>query len=545
MESLFTYSLFWKQIYEVLDTFHFSSKQYDKNISYEEKIKQILNINNFLWKWPDDMNNERFVENKMLIEQIDVKYKEIDMAFNNLKTLQSFGNSVNEKINNINTNLHVIYVNLIIIIMAYRQEFGHNVKISPTEYEWMKKYLNYCVLYASTIHIFKNIIAAVKITEADINEILNTGKLIPYNNLFTLTSDEKAEEVILQDMKKNLFLSSTKTYNDLAGLDIVIQDISQIIDLSFINEYSKFILLAGPPGSGKTSLAEAMASQFSLGYYYRLDTEFFIPLQIGYVEERIKILFKHLRTATKPTTVIIDEVDRIIGVFNSKFLENEFGTIKTTLQTELSGINGPLSNKVIVIGMTNYLNNIDPVMLRRITNNFFIDLPSNEDAASYLMLNLFRKTIKLDEGDQYNIYFPQNEDYFMQIYEYLVEKFKNVRLSMHNMNQLYENLYAQLLTFETVKCSYVKGKDSKYYLFILPNDRIIQIEFNGTMLKIEDADTKKLMKWYFKTTNKTMMILPDNESLNKASSNISFINFDTWKKYKDINTFQYGNNSGE
>ncbi|ABQ08881.1 cell division protein 48-like protein [Glossina pallidipes salivary gland hypertrophy virus] len=545
MESLFTYSLFWKQIYEVLDTFHFSSKQYDKNISYEEKIKQILNINNFLWKWPDDMNNERFVENKMLIEQIDVKYKEIDMAFNNLKTLQSFGNSVNEKINNINTNLHVIYVNLIIIIMAYRQEFGHNVKISPTEYEWMKKYLNYCVLYASTIHIFKNIIAAVKITEADINEILNTGKLIPYNNLFTLTSDEKAEEIILQDMKKNLFLSSTKTYNDLAGLDIVIQDISQIIDLAFINEYSKFILLAGPPGSGKTSLAEAMASQFSLGYYYRLDTEFFIPLQIGYVEERIKILFKHLRTATKPTTVIIDEVDRIIGVFNSTFLENEFGTIKTTLQTELSGINGPLSNKVIVIGMTNYLNNIDPVMLRRITNNFFIDLPSNEDAVSYLMLNLFRKTIKLDEGDQYNIYFPQNEDYFMQIYEYLVEKFKNVRLSMHTMNQLYENLYAQLLTFETVKCSYVKGKDSKYYLFILPNDRIIQIEFNGTMLKIEDADTKKLMKWYFKTTNKTMMILPDNESLNKASSNISFINFDTWKKYKDINTFQYGNNSGE
>jgi len=146
------------------------------------------------------------------------------------------------------------------------------------------------------------------------------------------------------------------------------------------------IIFHGPPGTGKTMLAKALANE--------LDTTF-INFSIASIENKLfgesAKLLKALFTVAeklKPCIVFIDELDGFAGPRNLLDQTHVTG-LKTQLLLHMDGLLGR-DGSVIFIGATNMLHNIDPAVKRRMRLHVRVDLPTAED-----ITKLIEKTVKV------------------------------------------------------------------------------------------------------------------------------------------------------
>ena len=111
-------------------------------------------------------------------------------------------------------------------------------------------------------------------------------------------------------------------FADVVGLDSVVDDCRQILDcLMNPAEYSKAgmsaprgILLEGPPGTGKTFLARAMANECRATFYYKSGSEL-EDMWVGHAAKKVQKLFKTAKQ-NAPAIIFIDEFDSIAGARN-------------------------------------------------------------------------------------------------------------------------------------------------------------------------------------------------------------------------------------
>lgn len=160
------------------------------------------------------------------------------------------------------------------------------------------------------------------------------------------------------------------TYADVAGIDKVKGDIQVAMDM--LQGDAEFqavgakpyrgILLEGPPGTGKTYLAKAMAGEAGVPFFSANGAEFVEMFQ-GVAAARIRSLFTAARLVA-PAIVFIDEIDAIgkargSGV-DSGSQEREQGLLQ--LLTEMDGFRK--GDKVLVVGATNRASLLDDALLR-------------------------------------------------------------------------------------------------------------------------------------------------------------------------------------
>jgi cell division protease FtsH len=251
--------------------------------------------------------------------------------------------------------------------------------------------------------------------EKKIYELSNSRKVLKFetyskvrkNKLSIMLSDfsfgqsidaEDAGELI-SDVEK----PSTK-FNDVFGAKAAKQELQFIVKWLKNPRYfaamgiraPKGILLAGPPGTGKTMLARALAGETDCAFIEKSATGFVTVWQ-GSGPQNIRDLFERAKRYA-PTVVFIDEIDAIglsrQGGRESKAEENTLNS----LLTEMDGFTSKTNKPVIVLAATNLADRLDDALKRRFDRTIEVDKPDKEDRLKYLEKVLFsRKACKVDK----------------------------------------------------------------------------------------------------------------------------------------------------
>jgi transitional endoplasmic reticulum ATPase len=141
------------------------------------------------------------------------------------------------------------------------------------------------------------------------------------------------------------------------------------------------LLLAGPPGTGKTSVAKVLAAQAKCSFYPISGADV-ISKWVGESERNIRQLFERAR-ANRPSIVFIDEIDAVAG---SRGQVETHDSHVNQLLSEIDGVSG--QRGVFVVGATNRPDQLDPALLRggRLSRTIVLGLPDEEARQALLCL---------------------------------------------------------------------------------------------------------------------------------------------------------------
>jgi transitional endoplasmic reticulum ATPase len=183
------------------------------------------------------------------------------------------------------------------------------------------------------------------------------------------------------------------TYEDIGGLRDEIQKVREMIELPlrhpelFVRlgvEAPKGVLLHGPPGSGKTLLAKAVANESNANFFVIGGPEIMSKFY-GESEERLREVFKEAQE-NAPSIIFIDEIDSIAPKREEVTGEVE----KRVVSQLLSLMDGMQSRgKVVVIGATNRVNALDPALRRpgRFDREIEIGVPGRDGRLEVLQIH--------------------------------------------------------------------------------------------------------------------------------------------------------------
>jgi cell division protease FtsH len=161
------------------------------------------------------------------------------------------------------------------------------------------------------------------------------------------------------------------TFADVAGIDEVESEVTELVD--FLRDPEKYrrlgakiprgVLLSGPPGSGKTLLARAVAGEAQVPFFSISASEF-IEAIVGVGASRVRDLFDQAKKVS-PAIIFIDELDsigRARGGAQSLGGNDERDQTLNQILTEMDGFTG--TEGVVVLAATNRPDVLDPALLR-------------------------------------------------------------------------------------------------------------------------------------------------------------------------------------
>ena len=171
-------------------------------------------------------------------------------------------------------------------------------------------------------------------------------------------------------------------FDDVAGEDEAKENLSEIVDfLHHPDKYAKIgakmpkgVLLVGPPGTGKTMLAKAVAGEAGVPFFPIAGSEF-VEMFVGMGASKVRDLFQQAKQKA-PCIIFIDEIDAI----GQKRTGNAMGNSEreqtlNQLLTEMDGFNA--DDNVVILAATNRPESLDPALLRpgRFDRRVPVELP--------------------------------------------------------------------------------------------------------------------------------------------------------------------------
>ena len=197
-------------------------------------------------------------------------------------------------------------------------------------------------------------------------------------------------------------------FADVAGEDEAKENLQEIVD--YLHDPKKYeeigasmpkgILLVGPPGTGKTMLAKAVAGESNVPFFSISGSEF-VEMFVGMGASKVRDLFKQAKEKA-PCIVFIDEIDAIGQKRNSgQFGGNdEREQTLNQLLTEMDGFEG--NTGVIILAATNRPDSLDPALTRpgRFDRRVPVELPDLKGREE--ILKVHAKKVKIAPGVDFN-----------------------------------------------------------------------------------------------------------------------------------------------
>ena len=195
------------------------------------------------------------------------------------------------------------------------------------------------------------------------------------------------------------------TFNDVAGLEGAKQEVQEIVDfLKHPKKYTelgakipKGALLVGPPGTGKTMLAKAVAGEAQVPFF-SLSGSDFVEMFVGVGASRVRDLFRQAKEKA-PAIIFIDEIDAI-GRARSKSVNfgsnDERENTLNQLLTEMDGFG--TNSGIIILAATNRADILDKALLRagRFDRQIYVDMPDLNERVQ--IFNVHLKNVKRDNS---------------------------------------------------------------------------------------------------------------------------------------------------
>ena len=197
-------------------------------------------------------------------------------------------------------------------------------------------------------------------------------------------------------------------FSDVAGEDEAKENLAEIVD--YLHNPSKYreigasmpkgILLVGPPGTGKTMLAKAVAGESNVPFFSMSGSEF-VEMFVGMGASKVRDLFRQAKEKA-PCIVFIDEIDAIGQKRDGRVGGNdEREQTLNQLLTEMDGFE--TNNGVIILATTNRPESLDPALTRpgRFDRRVPVELPDLKGREE--ILKVHAKKVKLTENVDFSV----------------------------------------------------------------------------------------------------------------------------------------------
>ncbi|PUZ67367.1 hypothetical protein GQ55_3G428900 [Panicum hallii var. hallii] len=216
-----------------------------------------------------------------------------------------------------------------------------------------------------------------------------------------VTENDFEQEVLSNVLSPN---DTGVTFEDIGALDNVKETLRELVMLPLqrpelfskgqLRKPVKGILLFGPPGTGKTMLAKAVATEAGANFI-NVSMSVITSKMFGESEKYVKAVFS-LASKISPAVIFVDEVDSLLAKRGSQGEHEAMRKIKNEFMVNWDGLRTKEQERILVLGATNRPYDLDDAVIRRFPRRIMVSLPDASNRGKILKVLLSKETLAPD-----------------------------------------------------------------------------------------------------------------------------------------------------